>query len=55
VLHPATVRWWRERDVRPLAELSARCAACGTWTPTARLRTSSLPWGLYETGDSALD
>jgi 2,6-dihydroxypyridine 3-monooxygenase len=23
VLHPATVRWWRERDVRPLHELSA--------------------------------
>jgi 2,6-dihydroxypyridine 3-monooxygenase len=23
VLHPATVRWWRERDVRPLAEMSA--------------------------------
>jgi 2,6-dihydroxypyridine 3-monooxygenase len=24
VLHPATVRWWREHDVRPLAELSAK-------------------------------
>ena len=23
VLHPATVRWWREHDVRPLAEMSA--------------------------------
>jgi 2,6-dihydroxypyridine 3-monooxygenase len=23
VLHPATVRWWREHDVRPLSELSA--------------------------------
>src|SRR4051794_26150488 len=23
VLHPATVRWWRERDVRPLSEMSA--------------------------------
>jgi len=23
VLHPATVRWWRERDVRPLREMSA--------------------------------
>jgi 2,6-dihydroxypyridine 3-monooxygenase len=23
VLHPATVRWWLERDVRPLAEMSA--------------------------------
>ena len=23
VLHPATVRWWRERDVRPLHEMSA--------------------------------
>jgi 2,6-dihydroxypyridine 3-monooxygenase len=23
VLHPATVRWWRERDVRPLPEMSA--------------------------------
>ena len=23
VLHPATVRWWRERDVRPLEEMSA--------------------------------
>jgi hypothetical protein len=23
VLHPATVRWWRERDVCPLEELSA--------------------------------
>jgi 2,6-dihydroxypyridine 3-monooxygenase len=22
VLHPATVRWWRENDVRPLAEMS---------------------------------
>jgi 2,6-dihydroxypyridine 3-monooxygenase len=22
VLHPATVRWWRERDVRPLSEMS---------------------------------
>jgi 2,6-dihydroxypyridine 3-monooxygenase len=24
VLHPATVRWWREHDVRPLDELSAK-------------------------------
>ncbi len=23
VLHPSTVRWWREHDVRPLAEMSA--------------------------------
>jgi 2,6-dihydroxypyridine 3-monooxygenase len=23
VLHPATVRWWREHDVRPLGEMSA--------------------------------
>jgi 2,6-dihydroxypyridine 3-monooxygenase len=23
VLHPSTVRWWRENDVRPLAEMSA--------------------------------
>ena len=24
VLHPATVRWWREHDVRPLDEMSAK-------------------------------